>query len=337
MRNPTRLVFSRYLARIAELNGVEDATKQFNADPSVQQTLEDKIQESSQLLTRINVIGVEEQQGQKLGLGVTGPASARTNTDNNPRTTRDLTSIDPNGYNCVQTNFDTHIKYSQLDAWAKFPDFQQRITNARITRQQLDRIMIGFNGTTIAADTNIANNPLLQDVNKGWLQHYRENAPARVMKEVVADSGKITVGPGGDYGNLDALVYDLRELLDPWYRDDTRLVAMVGSGLLHDKYFPLVNTSDKATEKVAVDTIMSSKRLGGLPAATVPFFIPGGVMITAFENLSLYWQTGARRSHVKEAPERSRVEFYESSNDAYVVEDYGFGAVAENIQIVEGQ
>jgi P2 family phage major capsid protein len=337
MRNPTRIVFNSYLARLAELNGVEDATKQFSVDPSVQQTLETKIQESSQFLTRINMVGVQEQQGSKLGLGVAGPASSRTNTDNGPRVTRDLTSIDPNGYNCVQTNFDTHIKYSQLDAWAKFKDFQIRVTGVRVTRQQLDRIMIGFNGTSIAADTNITTNPLLQDVNKGWLQHYRENAPDRVMKEIVQGSGKITIGVGGDYGNLDALVYDMRQLLDPWYRDDTRLVAMVGSGLLHDKYFPLVNTSDKATEKVAVDTIMSTKRLGGLPAVTVPFFIPGGVLITAYENLSLYWQEGARRSHVKEAPERSRIEFYESSNDAYVVEDYGFGALAENIELTEAE
>jgi P2 family phage major capsid protein len=337
MRNATRIVFNAYLARIAALNGVEDATKQFNADPSVQQTLEDRIQESSKFLSQINVIGVQDQQGQKLGLGVTGPASARTNTDNGPRLTRDLTSIDPNGYNCVQTNFDTHIKFAQLDAWAKFDDFQQSISNARVIRQQLDRIMIGFNGTSIAADTNITNNPLLQDVNKGWLQQYREHAPDRVMHEGVQGSGKITVGAGGDYGNLDALVYDLCELLDPWYRDDTRLVALVSRDLLHDKYFPLVNTSDKATEKVAADTILSTKRLGGLPAVRVPYFVPGGVMVTAYENLSLYWQEGARRSHAVEKPERSRIEFYESSNDAYVVEDYGFGAMAENIQMVEGE
>lgn len=333
MRNPTRLIFSAYLDQQASLNGIADASKQFSVEPSVQQTLETRIQESSAFLTRINMVGVSEQAGAKLGLGVTGPASSRTNTANNSRKTRDLSTLDANGYSCVKTNFDTHITYAQLDAWAKFKDFQIRITNLRTQRQQLDRIMIGFNGVSIAADTDIDAHPLLQDVNKGWLQKYREHAAERVMSEVETGSGKIQVGAGGDYGNLDALVFDMVQLLDPWYREDPRVVAIVGSGLLHDKYFPIVNTSDKATEMVAADTIMSTKRLGGKQAFTVPFVPAGTILLTAFENLSLYWQEGARRNHIKEAPERDRVEFYESSNDDYVVEDYGFGAVAENIEI----
>jgi P2 family phage major capsid protein len=337
MRNATRTLFSGYLARQAELNGIADASVKFSAAPSVQQTLETRIQESSDFLTRINVIGVQDKAGEKIGLGVSGPASGRTNTSGGAeRSTRDLTTLNTDGYDCQKTNFDTHIPYALLDSWAKFPDFQVRITNARIRRQQLDRIMIGFNGTSIAATTDLDANPLLQDVNKGWLQKCREQAPAHVMKEVVAASGKIEVGPGGDYGNLDALVFDMIQLLDPWYQEDPRLVAIVGSGLLHDKYFPIVNTSDKATEKVAADVIMSTKRLGGRPAFSVPYFPPGKVLLTAFENLSLYWQEGARRNHIQDAPKRDRIEFYESSNDDYVVEDYGFVALAENIEIVTG-
>jgi len=337
MRNVTRELFSAYLSRQAELNGIADASTKFTAAPSVQQTLETRIQESSDFLTRINVLGVQEKTGEKIGLGVSGPASGRTNTaGGTARSTRDLTTLNADGYDCQKTNFDTHIPYALLDAWAKFPDFQVRITNARIQRQQLDRIMIGFNGTSIAATTDFNANPLLQDVNKGWLQKCRERAPEHVMKEVVAASGKIKIGAGGDYGNLDALVFDMVQMLDPWYRTDPRLVAIVGDGLLHDKYFPIVNTSDKATEKVAADVIMSTKRLGGRPAFTVPYFPPGKVLLTSFENLSLYYQEGARRNHINEEPKLDRIEFYESSNDDYVVEDYGFVALAENIELVEG-
>ncbi|WP_298844331.1 P2 family phage major capsid protein, partial [uncultured Salinicola sp.] len=57
----------------------------------------------------------------------------------------------------------------------------------------------------------------------------------------------------------------------------------------------------------------------------------GTIFITALSNLSLYWQTGSRRRYLRDKPERKRVENYESSNDAYVVEDYGFGCVIENI------
>ncbi|MCW0033895.1 phage major capsid protein, P2 family, partial [Burkholderia pseudomallei] len=50
-------------------------------------------------------------------------------------------------------------------------------------------------------------------------------------------------------------------------------------------------------------------------------------------NLSIYYQEGARRRTLKEVPERDRIENYESSNDAYVVEDFGCGCVAENIEL----
>jgi hypothetical protein len=54
-------------------------------------------------------------------------------------------------------------------------------------------------------------------------------------------------------------------------------------------------------------------------------------MVTRLDNLSIYYQDGARRRNVKEESEYDRVSNFESSNDAYVVENYGVGAVAENI------
>ncbi|OZI23033.1 phage major capsid protein, P2 family [Bordetella genomosp. 9] len=334
MRNTTRKLYNAYLSQVAALNGVENATQSFSVEPSVQQTMETKIQESSSFLQRINMPLVQDQKGEKIGLGVSGPAASRTNTDAKDRQTRDLTAMDSNGYECVQTNFDTHIKYAQLDQWARFPDFQIRVRNNIIQRQALDRIMIGFNGVSVAADTDIGTNPLLQDVNKGWLQKLRERAAERVLN-AGAGGGTVKIGKGGDYRDIDAAVYDLRMLLEPWYQDDTQLVAIVGRGLMHDKYFPLINQSgDAATEKLAADIIVSQKRIGGLPAVTVPFMPEGRVLITRLDNLSIYIQEGARRRYVKEKPERNRVEFYESSNDDYVMEDYGCAALLENVELV---
>jgi hypothetical protein len=105
----------------------------------------------------------------------------------------------------------------------------------------LDRIAIGFNGKTRAKTSDRTANPLLQDVNKGWLQAYRDQAAQRVMDHG-ATAGKVKVGAAGDYANLDALVYD-------WSNSHDRAVAPrrhgarrdVRSRLLHDKYFPLIN------------------------------------------------------------------------------------------------
>ncbi|CAD9219258.1 capsid protein [Burkholderia gladioli] len=329
MLNTTREQYNRFLARIQELNGISDATKKFSVAPSVQQTLETKIQQSSAFLGLINIIGVEEMEGEKVGLGVSGPIASRTDTTKRERQTRDVSALDNQKYRCEQTNYDSHSRYQQLDAWAKFPDFQARLRDSIIIRQALDRIMIGWNGEKVAADTDLAANPLLQDVNIGWLQQYRNNAKQRVFSGV-------KIGKGEEFKNLDAVVSLARnEFLDPWYTEDPKLVVICGRELLQDKYFPLINQAQPSTETLATDIVVSQKRIGNLPAVSVPFFPAHALMITRLDNLSIYWQTGARRRSIVDKPERDRIENYESSNDAYVIEQYGAGCVVENIQLVD--
>ena len=335
MKNPTRKNFSAYLAHLATLNGVESAAQMFTVAPSVQQKLESRIQESSAFLQSIGIYPVDEMQGQKIGIGTDGPVASRTDTTGADRGTRDAASLGGQGYQCVQTNYDTHVRYATLDMWAKFPDFQLRLSRAIQKQCALDRIMIGFNGTSVAATTDRTANPLLQDVNKGWLQYLRENAAQRIM-----DSGKdptkvvVGAGVGADFKTLDGLVMDAaHSLLDPWHRNATDIVAIVGADLLHDKLFPLVDGQSAPTEKLAADIVVSQARLGGRQATAVPFMLSNAVLITSLDNLSIYWQEGSRRRHIKEAPERNRIETYESSNDAFVIEDLGKCALVENIQL----
>ncbi|MBP7655407.1 MAG: phage major capsid protein, P2 family [Pseudoxanthomonas sp.] len=335
MRNETRRLYNAYLDQVAKLNGVESAAEKFTVEPSVQQTLETKIQESSEFLGRVNMVGVAEQMGDKIGLGVSGPIASTTNTTTTDRATRDVTVMDEQGYVCTQTNFDTHLTYAKIDAWAKFQDFQTRIRDAILRRQALDRIMIGFNGTSRQATSDFGTNQLLQDVNIGWLQKYRTHASDRVLAEVVAASGKVTVGATGDYKNLDALVFDaINNMIEPWYQEDGGLVAIMSRDLLADKYFPLINTANPPSEQAALDMVISQKRVGGVQAVRVPYMPAGKIFITSLENLSIYWQEGARRRTVVDNAKRDRIENYESSNEAYVIEDYGFGCLVENIELV---
>ena len=339
MQNNTRAAFNGLIAQVARLNGVsvDAVTSKFTVDPSVQQRLEDKIQESADFLKRINVYPADEQEGEKLGLGIAGPIASTTDTSTKDRETTDIHSLDKNGYRCEQTNYDSHLRYKTLDAWAKFPDFQVRVTNAIAQRMALDRMMIGFNGTSRAATSNKTTNPLLQDVNIGWLEKIRKNAAQRYLKETVENSGKVTVSlsaTGSNYKNLDALVSDVIDnMLEPWYREDTELVVITGRKLLADKYFPIVNNSNAGTEKVAAGMLVSQKRLGDLPAVRVPYFPADSLLITRLDNLSLYFQAGAQRRSIIDNPKRDRIETYQSSNDAFVVEDYGCVALIDNIEI----
>ncbi|MBN3816291.1 phage major capsid protein, P2 family [Paraburkholderia sp. Se-20369] len=329
MRNDTRKLYTQFIARIQELNGVNDATVKFSVAPSVQQTLETKMQESSAFLNSINVVGVSEMEGEKVGLGVSGPIASRTDTTKRERQTRDVSALDNQRYRCEKTDYDTHIRYQQLDAWAKFPDFQARLRDSIITRAALDRIMIGWNGERVATDTNLDANPLLQDVNVGWLQQYRNNAKQRVFSGV-------KIGKAEKFKNLDAVVSLARnEFLDPWYAEDPNLVVICGRELLQDKYFPLINQAQPSTETLATDIVVSQKRIGNLPAVSVPYFPPHALMVTRLDNLSIYWQINARRRALTDQPERDRIANFESSNDAYVVEQYGAGCVVENIQFAD--
>ncbi|MES2173307.1 MAG: phage major capsid protein, P2 family [Pseudomonadota bacterium] len=353
MRNETRLLFTAYVSQIAMLSGVADATVKFSVAPAVEQKLEEKIQESSEFLSQINIQGVPAQTGEKVGVTVTRPLASRTNTaGGNRRTPTDPTdTTDDGGYTCKQTNFDHAIKYAKLDAWRHRPEFQTLLRDVILKQQGRDRIMIGFNGTSAAAATNVGNNPLLQDVNEGWLHKIRTHAEERVLDDGALTAGAtkaIYVASGvevvdgdatnadtaeADFANLDALAFDALDLLDPWHRSDTDLVVIVGWKLVKDKYSNLLQaTGDTATEHEAAHRILTlPKQLAGKRAVIVPFFPEDAMLITSLDNLSIYWQEETRRRQIKDEPALDQIENYESVNEAYVVEDYGRCALVENV------
>lgn len=343
MQNETRELWDKYVERQAELNGVRTAavSKHFNVVPSVAQTLENKTQQSDEFLKKINIVGVPEQEGEKIGLGINGPLASTNDSNTERREPRTVHTLENDGYRCEKTNTDTFVSYGQLDMWAHFPDFQTRITNQIIKRRALDRIMTGFNGTNRVAKSDLATSPLLQDVNIGWLEKYRKNAPQRVMKDVTITSRdeENKVVAKGMYGNIDSLVFDAKNsLLDEWNKRSTELVVICGGNIVTSKQFAILNAisaSNPNSEALAGQLLVASKKIAGLDSYIAPFFPDGMVFITPFQNLSIYFMTGKHRRMIKEEPEFNRVATYESSNDAYVVEDYGFGCVVEGITFAQ--
>ncbi len=347
MRQQTREAFDRYLSDAAKLNAVNTVAQKFNVTASVQQRLETKIQESSEFLRRINILPVVDQEGESILLGVNGPIASRTNTSaGNRRNPAERHALTKDSYRCVQTNYDSAFPYALVDAWAKFPDFQVRLQGAITERQALDRIMIGFNGVSAEAETDIGTNSLLQDVNIGWLQKIRVKAPDRVLDEATEGAGKVTIGGKkivkvageetefkGDYETLDGLVYDAVQMLDPWHRTRPDLVVLVSRDLMHSKLLAAVERGAASNqEENAAQEIMTRARVGGLQVVDAPFFPSGTVLVTTLSNLSIYYQEGARRRMFRDEPEYDRIADYQSSNDAYVVEDFGLVALVENIE-----
>lgn len=356
MRNSTRLKFNSYVSQIALLNGVADAAVKFEVAPAVAQTLEEKIKESSDFLSAINILPVVEQTGQKIGIAAARPMASRTNTGaGNRRTPRNALGSDGAPYFCRKTDYDYAIPYGLWDSWRHKDDFQTIARDVLVKQQGRDRIMIGFNGTSAAAATDRDENPLLQDVNEGWLHKLRTQAPERVLDDGDLTTGvtkAIYVAPDveamntegdnaatakADYNTLDALALDALELLDPWHRSDTDLVVIVGWKLMKDKQLNLLNAAgSKATEAEAASRILTlPHQLAGKRAIIVPFFPETSLMVTSLDNLSIYWQEETRRRALVDEPSYDQVANYESVNESFEVEDLGRASLIENIVLGE--
>lgn len=336
-RNMKSSAHSKYIqlqSDMASTYSVDTVARSFSVEPSIAQELNDKISAKAVFLERINLIPVSEIKGEKVFLGVSGPVSGRTDTKIKDREVKDVSALTNYTYELVSTESDVALPYAKIDAWAKFNDFNDRYAVAVQKQIALDRIMIGFHGTHAAPSTDIADYPMLQDVNKGWLQQAREQIPSQVLSQGIS-AGKIELGAGGDYANLDALVHDVKQMIDPVYREAGDLVAIIGSDLLaSDKAKLYSNQAGTPTEKERIEDTQVTSTYGGLESFCVPFFPVNSVLVTSWDNLSIYFQDSSWRRHLLDNPKRSRVEDYNSRNEGYVIEQLEKFAMAENVELV---
>lgn len=328
MKQKTRLEFNGHLAAIASFNHIPSAIGEaFNVEPEIQQVFQEIKGERVDFLSKINTPLVESQKGQKIGFGVYKPIASRTDTNENERQTRYVGDMTSDQYSCEQTNFDTNIKYSQMDAWSRSGDLATHYSDYVAQQVARDILMIGWNGEQVAVNTDPIANPNLEDVNEGWLTKIKKNRPENLMGfssdgQPSTDTWK--VGEGGQYNTLDTLVFDIMlNLLDTWHQNSDDLLVIVGRELWVAHGLSLLSHSNLPTERNALQTWFANESVAGLNAIMVPFFPKRGLMVTSYDNLSVYSQAGSLRRTIIDNPKRDRVEEYLSSNDAYVVEDYG--------------
>jgi P2 family phage major capsid protein len=305
------------------------AGQQFAATPAVAQTLHEKIVvDGGWFYSMINVVPVKELAGEKIGLGTSGSAIGRTDTSGaGERAAKNLASTDAAGYTLKQTNFDIALRYSTIDAWAKFSDFVEKYNKAVRTTIANDRIKVGWRGTS-ALDTTVAAD--LSDVNIGWLQQIRDYNGG--SQHLLGAAGSVTLGSAA-IPNLDTLVHDALQTVAEEFRDDPDLVVIVGAnvmqyakGAYYEAHGNTPTEKAKTREGAIVDTY------GGLPAYRAPFFPADAILITSFENLSIYWQEDSWRREQLNNPKKDQYEDFNSDNEGYVVEEFGKTSFVEGIE-----
>lgn len=317
-----------YKAYVAKENDIQDVSAPYALKPDIETRLVRKIKESSSLLQHVNFVPVTLSTGTTGILPANGPYTSRTRIQGGQgRVCTELT-INPAPYKCIFTEFDVIIPYSALDLWAGMEDFYGQIEDVLTEQQGLEQIMIGFNGTHAADHTDIVNYPLLEDVNKGWLQKIRDNAPSHVVQQA-------TIGTDGDYASLDALAYAATQKLTAPNRDRPGLVVIISRDTLHTKLSRNIDQSQDNVSHLALQSILATRTVAGLPVFEAPYMPDGAMLITSLNNLSIYYQKGAHRHFIRDSPDADGVQFFRSRNEDYVVEDYDRAVLVEGIEFLE--
>ncbi len=126
--------------------------------------------------------------------------------------------------------------------------------------------------------------------------------------------------------------------MDEWHKRNPDNVVILAGDLLTTGNFPAINAMSQTnpnTEMLAGQLIVAQERVGNMPTFIAPYFPVNGVLITPFKNLSVYYQRGGLRRTIKEEPEYNRIATYQSSNDDFVIEDYGNVAFIDGITFAE--
>ncbi len=318
MKAKTAARFTReVLQPLAETYGVASVAHRFAIEPSLSQKLNDKIVEQSTFLGQINTVPVDELAGENILGYAKSPVTSRTDTSGDgERKPKDVLGLDKYGYELKKTDSDVAIRYSTIDSWAKFPDLADRYTGYVQERIAGDRELIGWYGTRAAATSDLAANPLLQDVNKGWMQYMRDNLPANILREG-GTAGEIRLGIGGDFSCLDVAVNDLLEGIPYFLQKD--LVALIGRDLIaRERAILFEAVQGTPTEKQAMESF--AQKYGGLSWQTPSFFPARGLVITPLANISLYHQDSSWRRKIEDNARKDQYEDYLSRNEGYVIE-----------------
>ncbi len=324
----TKQALHHYAKRVATLNGAENYNAPFDVNPVIEQKMIEQYNKQTDFLKRINITPVKHAHGQKLGLGVNKSVAKNTNTDVKRREPTNIYGVEGiDDYLCTNTDYDISLPWKVIDNWGYLPDFQKKCANLAMQTIAQDKQKIGFNGTSRAKDSDPAANPLLQDVNIGWLEKMRKYNEERVLKDQI-------IGESKEFKNLDALVeMALYELIDENHRLGGDLVAICSSNLVQTKYIDLINQDHEPTEKQASQALYNTKKLGTLTIDTPSFFPENSLLITSYDNLSIYLQKGSHRRFIRDEPEWDRTVDYHSVNECFVVEDYTKAVLFDNLTV----
>jgi len=302
-----------FSAGLAEHYGVTNPSRAFKLTDPQETTLRAALLESVEFLSMITVADVDQLSGQVVSVGA---SALHTGRKAEGRFTKRV-GVDGNDYKLVETDSCAALRWDLLSMWANAGsegEFFQMVQTFSNQAFALDMLRIGFNGKSVAVDTDPEKNPNGEDVNIGWHARMKTfNGGFQIMDT------PITLDDKGDYRSLDAMASDLINAKIPaQFRTDPRLVVLVGADLVAAEQYRLYQAADRPTEKIAAQLLGST--IAGRPAIIPPFMPGKRMVVTPLSNLHIYTQRGTRQRKAEFVEDRKQYENKYLRNEGYAVE-----------------
>lgn len=314
LNQQAREFMNSYCAGLAKANNATDTSKFFTLSNPVETQLRKALIESSAFLKDIFCADVDQLNGQVVAVGNNALFTGRKAGGRFIRTV----GVNGNTYQLVETDSGAALPWDLLSTWAnaggtdkEFFKLVQQATNEAFAA---DMLRIGFNGKSVAPTTDPETNPNGEDVNIGWQEIVRKYNGG---SQIVIDD--VTLGKGGTYATLDAMAADLVNTLIPaQYRNDPRLVVLVGSDLVAAEQYRLYQEAITPTENLAAQ--MLAKTISGRKAFVPPFMPGKRMVVTTLKNLHIYTQRNTRQRKTEFVEDRKQYENKYLRNEGYAVE-----------------
>ncbi|WP_455811911.1 phage major capsid protein, P2 family [Pseudomonas graminis] len=302
-----------YASGLAENYGVSNPARAFKLSDPQETSLRAALLESVEFLDMITVADVDQLSGQVVSVGASALHTGR-NADG--RFTRRV-GVAGNDYKLIETDSCAALRWDLLSMWANAgneEEFFQLVQTFSNQAFALDMLRIGFNGESVAATTDPVENPNGEDVNIGWHKRMEGFESGR---QIMTDS--VTLDDAGDYHSLDSMASDLINTKIPaQFRNDPRLVVLVGADLVAAEQYRLYQKADKPTEKIAAQMLGST--IAGRPAIIPPFMPGKRMVVTPLSNLHIYTQRNTRQRKAEFVEDRKQYENKYLRNEGYAVE-----------------
>ncbi|MBC3946676.1 phage major capsid protein, P2 family [Erwinia persicina] len=319
-----------YADGLATHYNITKPDRYFSLTDPQETSLRQALLESVEFLSLITVADVDQLSGQVVSVGASKLYTGRSETGRFSQ----RVGVEGNEYKLIETDSCAALRWDLLSLWANAGDeneFFKLVQTFSNHAFALDQLRVGFNGTSVAKTTNPVENPNGEDVNIGWHKRMSEFEKG---KQILTDA--VTLGEGGDYASLDAMASDLINAKIPaQFRNDPRLVVLVGADLVAAEQYRLFQKADRPTEKIAAQMLDST--IAGRKAIVPPFMPGKRMVVTPLSNLHIYTQRNTRQRKAEFVEDRKQYENKYLRNEGYAVEEPELYAAIDESAVTIGK